>query len=127
MHHLGHCRLHGAVVAAYHPDVLQLIPRVIALHLHRAAQALRDVYDDDASPCGFVKQSLHPLFLRGIAAAIASHYDAFQFGSVRDVVDDAFLHAGEQGEDNDIGIHFRMGHHRQAEVERLPLIRRPSK
>ena len=123
MHQLGEGRLYGAVISAYNSRILELKAGVVAFHLYLSGHTLTDI-DDHNTPFGGLLQQFHePRMLRSIAASVASHHDATQFGRLNQVSSNVLLNAGEERKNGDIGVECLMGLHRTTEVGAKNLVR----
>lgn len=111
VHEFGDGHLYGAVVARGDAGAVQHETAGVARHLYGTCGTLGDVDDDDAAGGGFVEDVDEPWQLRCVAAAVGPHDDGSEAWRGQEVSHRVFLDAGEEGEDDDGGVHGVVGRH----------------
>ena len=116
MHQFRYGRLNRTVITADDAGVLQLIARIVTVHLYLSADTLADIHHDNIA-FGCLAEQIHkPGLLRGIAAPIGAHHNTPKFRRIKHMADQVLLNSGEERKDNHVVVQLKMGGHRLGEV-----------
>ena len=116
MHELGDGTLDGGVAAADDSCLLEMEAAVVTRHLNGSLDTLADIDDDQTSVGGLTQGAEQPRMTGGVATAEGAHDDGLQAGRLQDMLQDVATHAGEQRDDDDIGVEGIEGLHGTAVV-----------
>lgn len=103
-HELSDSTFGGTVIAADDTCLKKMKSGFVASHFDGTALALGDVDDDNATFAGFFQLADEPFFLGGIAGTEGLEDYGFQTGNMKHGIDNAFLNAGKERENYDIGV-----------------------